>query len=77
MAVTPTNKVSITPVLREYFQAHGAAVKNWPKGWKQAIAERTGGTLNAIGSTRSRLARTWPTDRPHLEVVPDLSLIHI
>lgn len=71
MAVTPTHKVRITPVLREYFQAHGADVKGWPKGWKQAIAERTGGTLNAIGSTRSRLARTWPTDGPHLEVVPD------
>ena len=61
MAVTPTHKVRITPVLREYFQALGADVKGWPKGWKQAVADRTGGTLNAIGSTRSRLARTWPT----------------
>ena len=71
MAVTPTHKVRITPVLREYFQALGADVKGWPKGWKQAVADRTGGTLNAIGSTRSRLARTWPTDGPHLEEVPD------
>ena len=71
MAATPTNKVSNTHVLKEYFQAHGADVKAWPKGWKQAVADRTGGTLNAIGAARSRMARTWLTDTPHLQVVPD------
>ena len=74
MAATPSSKVSNKAVLTEYFETHGADVKAWPKGWKQAIAERTGGTVNAIGATRSRMAKAWPTkptDHPHLKVVPD------
>lgn len=72
MKAFSTHKVSLKPVLTEYFQTHGADVRSWPKGWKKAIEERTGGSMNAIGACRARMAKTWPGDQPHPTVIHDL-----